>query len=320
MAALDATRSEARIIDPVLTEVALGYRNAGFVGETIMPRVMMEASGGRVPEFGQEAFYQYDTERAPGSDTLQVSFKWSSQGVATENHSIEGKVPWEILRDARAVPGIDAARVAVTGAKEVVDRRLEISIANLVKDTNNYLSGNTLALAGTHRWDSGNETDSNPIDDVATAMDAVEGTVGVPPNLMVMGSQVYTKLKTNPAIIERLKYTSNDSVTVEALARLFDVDRIVVGRGIYKRDQDDAKAGFQRIWGKDVALLVINQESVASMGTPAWGYTYTVRDYPQAEEPYADRGKKSWLYPYTDDRIPKVAMKSAGYLLRTVIS
>jgi len=73
MPALDLTRSQARIIDPVLTEVALGYHNPANVGEMLMPRVMMESSGARVPEFGQEAFFDYDTERAPGSDTLQVS-------------------------------------------------------------------------------------------------------------------------------------------------------------------------------------------------------------------------------------------------------
>ena len=320
MAAIDLTRSQARIIDPVLTEVALGYHNPANVGEMLMPRVMMESSGGRVPEFGQEAFFDYDTERAPGTDTLRVSFKWSSQGVATEEHSIEGMVPWEIMRDANAVPGIDSATVAIEGAKDVVDRKLERAIANLVFNTNNFNAANTVSLAGTHRWDSGNENDADPIDDVATAMSAVELGCGRQPNVMVISSETYNKLKTNAKIVDRIKHTSRDSVTVEALARLFDIETLLVGRAIYKPDGTAESANFTRIWGKHAALLVVNRASVASMGTPAWGYTYTVRNYPQMEEPYADRGKKSWMYPYTDSRIAKVAMKSAGYLIQNVIS
>lgn len=48
--------SQARVVDPVLTTHAQGYKNADFVGMALFPRVDVAKSGGQVIEFGREAF------------------------------------------------------------------------------------------------------------------------------------------------------------------------------------------------------------------------------------------------------------------------
>lgn len=58
-----------RVVDPVLTSIARGYKNAAFIGERIFPVVLTDKEGVRVPTFGKTAFVEYDTERAVGADS-----------------------------------------------------------------------------------------------------------------------------------------------------------------------------------------------------------------------------------------------------------
>ena len=52
-----------RVVDPVLTSIARGYKNAAFIGERIFPIVLTDKEGVTVPTFGKSAFVEYDTER-----------------------------------------------------------------------------------------------------------------------------------------------------------------------------------------------------------------------------------------------------------------
>lgn len=42
-----------RVVDPVLTTVARGYKNAAFIGDQLFPVVQMEKEGAKVPTFGK---------------------------------------------------------------------------------------------------------------------------------------------------------------------------------------------------------------------------------------------------------------------------
>ena len=54
-------------IDPVLTNLAVGYKNAEFIAEKIFPQVLTDAEGVQVPVFGKGSFVEYDTKRAVGA-------------------------------------------------------------------------------------------------------------------------------------------------------------------------------------------------------------------------------------------------------------
>ena len=55
---------QLRIVDPVLTNIARGYRNAQFIGEALFPVVSVDKEGATIPKFGKEAFRLWETERA----------------------------------------------------------------------------------------------------------------------------------------------------------------------------------------------------------------------------------------------------------------
>src|SRR5258707_221420 len=99
--------SQVRVIDPILSTVALGYRNQQFVGDVLFPQVPVDISGGQILSFGKEAFVVYNARRAPGGNTKRIDFAYSGAKYSLLEDSLEAKVPFEWMRDASIVPGID---------------------------------------------------------------------------------------------------------------------------------------------------------------------------------------------------------------------
>lgn len=97
----------ARVIDPVLSGIAQGYRHAQRVGHVLFPAIDVIARGGRVIEFGRESFFNYRARRAPGADAITIQFGYEGKPFSLEQFSLDVPVPREHAEEATAVPGID---------------------------------------------------------------------------------------------------------------------------------------------------------------------------------------------------------------------
>ncbi|MCB1738709.1 MAG: hypothetical protein KDH20_02005 [Rhodocyclaceae bacterium] len=308
------TASQARVVDPILTEIARGYKNAQMIGSTLFPTVPVGQRGGKIITFGKEDFQLYATGRAPGANTKRVNYGYTGSSYALDQHALEGQVPFELMADARAVPGIDMGRVAVVKTQNIIALRLEKAQADLATTAGNYAASNKVTLSGTDQFS--NLTASDPIDVIETAKEAVRAKVGRKANTVVIGAAVMAKLRQHTKIIDRIKYTGRDVPTPELLASLFGVDRVVVGEAVYA----DAAGAFSDVWGKSVVVAYTDTSGLADMGVPSYGYTYRLSGYPVVEQPYQDRNAKSWIYPVTDECAPVIAGAEAGYLISAAVA
>lgn len=315
MAGLNLTQT--RLIDPVLTTVAQGYRNGTMAAQFLFPRVDVGLRGGQIIQFGKEAFMLYATQRAPGENTKRIQFGYAGLPFSLIDYSLEGQVPIENMQEAEnGPPGIDLGEVAVNGVGAIMDLRLEKQAADLARNAANYPAGNKITLSGTAQWSDFSGT-SSPAAAVETGKEAIRAATGRTPNTMVMGPAVMSKLRLHPAIIDRMKYTGRDVATTGFLSDLFGIERVVVGNAIYA---NDAGTTITDVWGKDVVLGFTETASAAQNGVPSYGYTYNLRGYPIAEEPYMDRNTKSWLYPVTRSEAPVIAAATAGYLITNAVA
>ncbi len=309
------TVSQARVIDPILTTVAQGYKNNELIGSALFPYVPVMQRGGKIISFGKEDFQLYATARTPGSNTRRVQYGHAGAPYSLESHSLEGMVPWEIMQEAEAVPGINMGTSAVMRTQNIIALRLEKAQADLATAPGNYGAANKVALSGTSRWSDYSGT-SDPITDVEDAKEVVRRVIGRRPNTAVMGAAVMAKLRQHPKVVERIKYTGRDIATAELLASLWGVQRVVVGDAVYA-DQSDA---FNDVWGKNLVLAYTETGGLADMGLPTYGYTYRLGGYPMVEQAYQDRNAKSWIYPVTDEVSPVIAGASAGFLFSSVVA
>lgn len=302
--------SQARVIDPVLSTVAQGYKNAEMVANYLFPTVQVGARGGNIITFGREGFMLYASARAPGETTKRVKFGYAGSPFALVDYSLEGQIPIEVMQEANAVPGIDMAKRAINAVQDIMALRHEFAAASLATTLANYAASNKTTLAGAAQW---SDPASDPVSDVATAREAIRAATGKNPNVMTIGPKVAVALKKNPKIIDRVKYTGRDIPTMELLASLFEIDKVVVGNAIWS---NDAGTAFSDVWGKDAVLAFTQSAGVADAGLPSYGYTYNLNAYPLVEEAYYDRPSKSWIYPVARSEAPVIAGALAGYLIK----
>lgn len=309
------TPGAARVIDPILTEVARGYRsNNSPVANVLFPAVPVGQRGGRIIAFGPDSFKLYNTARAPGANTRRVEFGYSSAAYALVDYSLEGSVPIELQQEAGAVPGIDLGANAVRKVQDLQALEREKQAADLALDAASYAGTNKVTLSGTDRWDDA--TGGDPFGDVADAREAVRQQIGVRPNVLTLGPKVLSALRRNPKVLDRLSTASDrNPATIAQLQALFEVDQVIEGGMIYHNG-----SAFVDVWGTFAHLAYTIPASLADMGSPSFGYTYQLSGYPMVEEAYYERNPKTWYYPVTDARQPVLAGASAGFLFTTAVS
>jgi hypothetical protein len=298
-----------RVINPILSTYVQGYQQANLVGDALFPRVPVEISGGQILEFGKEAFKLYNSRRAPGGGTKRIQFGYLGKVFALLNDALEAPVPREYLRDAKVMPGIDLGQRAVRIVMNSLLLGLESGQATLALDASQYDANHKIALAGVAKW---SDPAALPITQMDTYKEAVRTTVGINPNTLLLSSQAFIALRTNPQIQGQFKYTSAESITTDMIARAFDLEKVVVGKAV---TSDDSGA-ISDIWGNNAVLAYV-PAGPSGLEEPSYGYTYTMTGHPLVEEAYYDNNAKSWIYGVGFERAPVLSGITSGFLIQT---
>lgn len=308
------TTGQARVLDPILTAVARGYRSPkAAVANVLFPIVTVGQRAGRILTFGPDDFKLVSTARAPGANTKRVQFGYSSDTFALADYRLEGAVPVELQEEAQAVPGIDLASNAVRRVQNVMALEREKKAADLARDASKYDSANKATLTTDTQWD---DVDSDPFTAIMNAKEVIRGKTGETPNVLTLGPKVLTALRTHPKVLARLSTASDrPPATLAQLQALFELQQIVTGEAVYH----DGSV-FQDVWGKDAILAFTTPASMQEMGSPNFGYTYQLEGRPSVEEAYFDKNTNTWYYPVTDAYQPVLAGASAGFLFKAAVA
>ncbi|MBK8157982.1 MAG: major capsid protein [Rhodospirillaceae bacterium] len=301
---------QVRVIDPVLSSVAIGYSNPAFMVPLILPRVPVFAAGGQIIEFGKEAFLSYNLRRAPGGGTKRVALGYTGKPYALVQDALEIPIPFEHQRDAEAVVGINLQTNATKKGMSIALKSLEVEGATLVTTLATYAASNRVTLAGGTKWSAGTGV---PVTDFDTGREAIRSQCGVYPNTAWFSPVAWNAFKNNPQVVDRFKYTNPDGMVSPEMAKgILQVDNVYVGAAISMTDAGVASD----IWGNNAGLCYVPPVP-EDADTPGFGFTYAMDGDPRVEEIYADRPNKSWIVPVTYERAPVIAAASAGYLFQS---
>ncbi|MCM2319052.1 MAG: major capsid protein [Pseudomonas sp.] len=308
------TPGQARVVDPILTEIARGYRSPkAAIASILFPTVTVMQRAGKIISFGPDDFKLVSTVRAPGSNTKRVQFGYASGNYSLVDYRLESLTPWEIQEEAGAVPGIDLIAMSVRKVLNVMALEREKQAADLARNDALYAATNKETLTSTAQW---SDSTSDPIADILDAKEAIRQQVGERPNVLTLGPKVLTALRNHPKILDRLS-TSADRppASLAQLAALFEIPQIVEGEAVY---HDGTQ--FQDVWGKDAILAYTTPASLAEMGSPSFGYTYQLEGRPVVEEGYEDRNANSYVNPVADARAPALVGASAGFIFKSAVA
>lgn len=307
--------AELRERDEVLTNLAVGYRQAGFVGEKIAPVVMTEKEGVKVPVFGKGSFVEYETERAVGAASNVITLdRGKTMPVVLEEHDLAAGVDYREQHESRHDEKAKATRRVTTG----IQLKQELEIARLIQDKGVYQSGHSEDLASTAEKQWSHEK-SDVQEAIETAKEKVRAACGIRPNVLVVGAQVLSKLRMNEGL--RANLSANDRkvlLNIDILKNLLDVEDIIVGEAVYAEGSNKAT---KDVWG-NFASLIVRPTIIADgndEGQAAFAYTFRRRGMPVVDR-YAGVGGKVEYVRYTDIRKAAVVGGACGYLFQNPIA
>ncbi len=313
-------------VDPILTTLAQGYMLPETnIANFIAPVVDTPTRAGRTLRFGKEAFAIRDYRRAYGTNIPAIQSRFDSDPYALEQEVVAWELPEEVIENAGEGPAqVDLRAIETRNAMSGLMNAYEVAVADAVHGTPDgvtflipeYEAATAAGIGlGYAKWgtysaeaDTRNISRSpanwrgataNPITDVLSWKRAVSNQIGVRPNSMVIGSAVFDRLLTSEAILDRIQYTSADSIDVDVLARYFGLERgIRVAEG---RKLNDVDGQLLPVFPEDAVLLFYSplgaSDSVmpaggASSATPAFAYTYQLTGTPAVRPEYYIRERR----------------------------
>ena len=298
-------------IDPVLTNLALGYKQAEFIGEKIMPVVFTDREGVQVPKFGKGLFVEYATERAVGAASNVITLDSPSfLPIVLEEHDLAVGVDYREQAESMFDEQAKATRRATIG----VQLRQEVETAALLQNRAAYESGHYKDLSAATQWSNAN---ANPIKDIADAKETVRAACGVRPNVLVLGAKVAHTLMYHPALQAALGSGERKLITPELLKILFDVDEVLIGNAV---SAPAPNKQTQDVWGAFAALIVrpTIHSSGNDEGEPSFGYTFRRKSMPVVDR-YTEMGGKVEFARYTDIRKVAAVGGACGFLFEKAV-
>ena len=318
-------------VDPILTTLAQGFMlPATNIANFIAPVVDTPTRAGRILRFGKEQFAINDFRRAYGTNIPYVQSRYDSEPYALEQEVVAWELPEEVIENAGEGPAqVDLRAIETRNAMSRLMNAYEYTVSQAVTVTagyNPYEPWNTVpgsqtgqgftswstfftaygSAAGDAAWSS---AISNPIEDVLTLKRTVANQIGIRPNSMVVGTAVFDQLLTNSAILERIKYTTADSIDTDMLARYFGLERgLRVAEGRYLATD----GSLQPVFPENGILLFYSpngpSDSVmpaggANAATPAFAYTYQLTGTPAVRPEYYIRERRVVRAEITVERV-----------------
>lgn len=299
--------SQNRVVNPILSTIAIGYTNGAYIGQYLFPYVDVGIRGGTVIEFNKDSFKRVRARRAPGANTTRVGYGYEGKPFALVQDALEGMVPFEELDDAAVTPGINKGTIAVNSTMDIILNLLEDEQAAIARNPANYDAAHKIDLT----ISSWRNPDVDPLAQIAAARTAVSGGIARKPNTLALSESAFEALRTNPNVSNKFSGIKAAAITETDLAQVIGIERLVVGSALIEPVGGGDPAP---IWGNDAVLAYTNIASLADRGAPSYGYTYRLRGHPLVEAPYHHRNRKSWIYPVTYERVPVLAGPAAGYL------
>lgn len=173
--------SKLRTVDPVLTNLSIGYANEEMIADQLVPVVDIDKEGARIPKWGRGAFKIYNTERALRAKSNRISPEDNDDVmVALDEHDAE--YPIDYREDQEAAFDLEAH--ATFSATEAVMLRREKAVADMVANPANFPTGNKLALS---TGDKFNDDASDPEAIISDAKASVRARIVREPNTLTLG-------------------------------------------------------------------------------------------------------------------------------------
>ena len=264
-------------VDAILTNISVAYlqNQDNFIADKVFPVIPVDKKSDKFFTYTKNDWFRDEAQRRAGG----TESAGGGYGLSTGNYSADVFAFHKDVDD-QTVANADAPLNPLREATEFVTRRL--LLRKEVQWNTDFFAGGIWGndydgVAGTP---SSNEVKqwsdyaaSDPIDDIEDAKAGILGTTGMEPNTLVLGYDVFRALKNHPDIVDRIKYTSAQTVTADMLAAMFDIPRVIISKSVKATNNEGASQAYSFTSGKKALLAYV--APTPGLMTPSAGYSFS---------------------------------------------
>lgn len=255
-------------IDVALTNISVAYTPGDFIAADVFPNIPVNNISNRYFIYTKADWLRREAQvRAPGTRAARGDYGMSTGQYVCVERAIAKGVPDEMVSNADAP--LKPMEDATKWCTNQIMLELEADVSSKA-----FGSGWSSSATPSVVWSNPSST---PLEDVETGMNTVVGTIGKNANVAVMGRGLWRYVKNHPDLVERIKYTAGPNspaiVTVNAVAALFGVDKLLIGIAINDTAQEGATSSLSYVWGNHCLLAYVT--GAASLLEPTAGYIFS---------------------------------------------
>lgn len=265
-------------VDAILTNISIAYMQDrdNFIADKVFPVIPVDKKSDKFFTYTKNDWFRDEAQRrAPATESAGGGYNLSTDTYSADIFAFHKDVPDQIVANA------DAPLNPLREAAEFVTHRL--LLRRELQFVTDFMSagvwGTTIAgTAGTAtsgytatQWS--NYTSSDPIEDVEAGKAQILSNTGMEANTLVLGYEVFRQLKNHPDLVDRIKYTSSQTITADMIAAMFDIPRVIVSKAIKATNAEGATQAYAFATGKTAMLCHVAPNP--GLMTPSAGYTFS---------------------------------------------
>jgi len=257
-----------QITDKFVANVANRYMvESGIEAFDVFPQLSVRQLSGYIAKYTKDAWFKIGTvndyKRAGAVESIGDDYAVTYAQYVLEEYAFHKDVSKDDRNeyDNPFDPVRDAIEFVMTRLKRVLMQNMTSTFLAASVWTTEVAGGTDFTA-----WSTGST--GTPVNDVLTWREEVHKITGYWPNKMIIGPDVYRILKSNDDITAKMKTTSDKVVTKDVLARLFEIDKLVIFDAVNTTATDHVFT--------DKALLVYTPDRPSKFA-PSAGYNLIYR-------------------------------------------
>lgn len=270
------TRSQVHV-DAILTNMSVAYmqKAENFIADKVFPVVPVDKQSDKYFSYDKNDWLRDEAQvRTDGTESVGSGYNISTATYYADVYAIHKDIGDQTRANADAPINVDREAAEFVTHRLLTRREIQFvsdfMTGGVWGTTASGVSSSTPSAGEFTQWND--YTNSDPIEDIEAAKQGVLSVTGLEANTLVLGYEVFRQLKNHPDLVDRIKYTSSQTITEDMLARMFDIERVLVSKAIKATNKEGATGAYSFTTGK--SALLAHVASAPGLLTPSAGYTF----------------------------------------------